>query len=44
MLGDGWLKDVVSWKLGLDSTGEEIHRTALDRYVRLAKAVRGVSR
>lgn len=28
-----------SWKLGLDRPGEEIHRSALDRYVRLAKAV-----
>lgn len=28
-----------SWKLGLDASGEEIHRDALDRYVRLAKAV-----
>lgn len=38
--GEGDYADAsVSWKLGLDASGEEIHRDALDRYVRLAKAV-----
>ncbi|KAJ9116854.1 hypothetical protein QFC22_004511 [Naganishia vaughanmartiniae] len=36
--GDARRRLKAIWKLGLDRPGEEIHRSALDRYVRLAKA------
>ncbi|KAJ9101894.1 hypothetical protein QFC21_003234 [Naganishia friedmannii] len=36
--GDARRRAKAIWKLGLDRPGEEIHRSALDRYVRLAKA------